>query len=288
MAAAVSDGGHLAAATQRAGPFGVADLLEDLRALGIAAGDGLFVHASLGRVGPVMGGARTVIEALIAAVGPAGLISMPAFSTDAYPPEKQLAGVQERIGAARLATLRDQVQGFDRDRSPAVEMGVIAETFRTWPGVLRSDHPSTSVTALGEDACAITARQPLDFACGPDGPFGRMAERAQMKVLLLGVDWTRCTALHTAETMARHRRYKWRHVLANDGQGRRWVDARDVAHDLGRLFPGAGAALERAGAVATGKIGRAEARLVALTDILRIATPWIEAKNAAQTLLGQD
>lgn len=61
------------------------DILRDLRALGLGEGDGVCVHASLGAIGLVVGGARAVVSALIEAVGSDGLIAMPAFSTDAYP-----------------------------------------------------------------------------------------------------------------------------------------------------------------------------------------------------------
>ncbi|MEM7525208.1 MAG: AAC(3) family N-acetyltransferase [Pseudomonadota bacterium] len=66
--------------------FGPKDLQHDLEALGVAPGAGLFVHTALGRVGRVLGGPRGLIEALISAVGAAGLVAMPGFSRDAYDP----------------------------------------------------------------------------------------------------------------------------------------------------------------------------------------------------------
>ena len=55
-------------------------LARDLRDLGVEPGDILFVHSSLKSLGPVNGGAGTVIDALEDAVGPEGLVLMPSFN----------------------------------------------------------------------------------------------------------------------------------------------------------------------------------------------------------------
>ena len=66
--------------------LGRADIAADLAKLGVTSGDGLFVHTALGQVGHVIGGPRGMIQALIEAVGPEGLIGMPGFSDDAGDP----------------------------------------------------------------------------------------------------------------------------------------------------------------------------------------------------------
>lgn len=60
------------------------NLLDDLISLGVGAGDGLFVPGSMSAVGNTVGGARTVVERLLQAVGGTGLVGMPGFSSDAY------------------------------------------------------------------------------------------------------------------------------------------------------------------------------------------------------------
>lgn len=235
----------------------------ELRHLGVRAGDALFVHASLRSVGPVLAGARSVIEALQDAVGPEGLIAMPGFSEDAYLPEG---------GDAALA---DAVPGFDPARSSAAAMGALAETFRTWPGTLRSPHPSTSVCANGAGAAALTAVHPLPFATGPEGPFGRLYDNPRARVLLIGVGWTRCTALHMAEALAPTRRLKTRRVK-HEGE---WTDAPDVADDLGCLFPGAGAEVEATGHVMHGSLGQAACLLIPFRPLVDVAAAFIDAAN---------
>ena len=61
-------------------PVSVASLSTDLTALGLLPGDIALVHTSLSALGWVCGGPATVIEALLAVLGPHGTLVMPAFS----------------------------------------------------------------------------------------------------------------------------------------------------------------------------------------------------------------
>ncbi|MEO1494495.1 MAG: AAC(3) family N-acetyltransferase [Pseudomonadota bacterium] len=257
---------------------GAEDLVRDLRALGVAEGDGLFVHSSLRSIGTVIGGARGLIEALITAVGPAGLIGMPGFSRDAYDPVDQL-GLD--VTPDRHARIRAQVPGYDPDRSSTQQNGAVAETFRHWPGAMRSPHPTSSVVLRGPDAGDLIAPHSAEgWATGPDTPWGRLRTRAGMKILLIGVGWNRASALHAAESIAAHRRTKVRHLKTGPGDAP-WIDAPDVADDLDRLFPLVGTAWEVTGAVAMGRLGRAECRLTGYDALVGFAADWIGARNAA-------
>ena len=55
-------------------------LAQDLSALGVTPGMTLIVHASLARIGLVVGGAPAVIHALMDVLGPDGTLVMPSFS----------------------------------------------------------------------------------------------------------------------------------------------------------------------------------------------------------------
>ncbi|CAI9416900.1 hypothetical protein ANOBCDAF_03839 [Pleomorphomonas sp. T1.2MG-36] len=68
-----------------------ATLAADLRRLGIRPGDLVMVHASLKAIGPVDGGARAIVDALRAAVGPEGTL-MGYASWDRSPYEETLNG----------------------------------------------------------------------------------------------------------------------------------------------------------------------------------------------------
>lgn len=200
---------------------------------------------------------------------------MPAFSTDAsFPPQFDAATLPD----AAVAEIERAVPGFDAARSPASGMGVIAETFRTWPGTRRSRHPAVSVCLNGKDADLFTEAHSLAWATGPETPLGRLLHRDGMKLLLVGVGWNRCSALHTAETLARHRRTKVRRFKSGPGNAA-WIETPDVADDLGRLFPAAGAAFETSGQVRIGALGQAECRICDYGALVAFASEWIDAAN---------
>ena len=60
------------------------DIVEALKSAGLQSGDSVMVHASLGKIGYVCGGAQAVIEALIETVGEDGTIK---FSLRAKEPD---------------------------------------------------------------------------------------------------------------------------------------------------------------------------------------------------------
>jgi aminoglycoside 3-N-acetyltransferase len=67
---------------------------------------------------------------------------------------------------------------------------------------VRSLHPTHSVAALGHRAREFCAgHESDDSPCSPTSPYGRLLESGG-KILLLGVDLTRCTFIHCLEEIA--------------------------------------------------------------------------------------
>ncbi len=257
-------------------PATLLSLSKGLRSLGVEAGDGIFVHASLKAIGPVQGGASSVVQALLDIVGPQGLVAMPGFSVDAYPPAHL---DYTTLTAKQIAEVEHGVTGFDPARSSVREMGFIAETFRRWPGTLRSPHPTTSVCINGAEAEHYTRTHSLAWSTGIDSPFGQLMQRPNMKILLIGVGWNRCTALHTGEFFSHPRRTKIRRFKTGHGNSP-WQETPDVADDMNRLFPDVGAAFENKGLVTQGKLGLADCRLCGFSKLIDYASSWISAANA--------
>ena len=158
-----------------------AELEADLRNLGVTAGRDLLIHSSMSKIGPVQGGAETVIRALQALAGPAATLIMPA-----YP-----------MPSTMSQWMRDPAP-FHVSDSPS-RMGILTEVFRKMPGVLRSAHPSHSVAALGPDAAAYTAEHhKVATPCGPGSPFLVHTERGG-DILCIGTGVGKITSYHVVE-----------------------------------------------------------------------------------------
>lgn len=149
-------------------------ILFSLKLMEIQPGDILLVHSALSSIGLVEGGADTVIDALLDAIGPEGTLVM--------------------------STLTGWDAPFDPANTPSA-VGAISENFRKRPGVLRSLHPVHSVAALGPKAAYIVQGHELcETGCGPGTPYMKIAELSG-KILLLGVDMDRNTMMHTLEEL---------------------------------------------------------------------------------------
>ena len=151
-------------------------LVKDLHALGIKEGDTVVVHSSLKSMGHVEGGADTVIDALIKAVGKDGTVMFPALSF--FP---------------CTSTLK-----FDALNTPCC-VGTIPETFRKRAGVLRSFHPTHSVCAFGKNALELTKdHYKDDTPVGPNSPYRKMLA-FNGKILMLGCGLYSNTFMHGVE-----------------------------------------------------------------------------------------
>lgn len=253
-------------------PVTEADLRRDLRALGIEPGCCLMVHSSLRAVGWVLGGAPTVVRALLDSLGPEGTLAMPAATPMNVDPVSWPDPVDDRW----LELVRDHWPLFDPATTPT-SLGIVPETFRNWPGTRRSGHPVESVCARGPVAAEITASHPWAFSEGAEGPFGRLHEK-RAQVLLLGVGFNRCTALHYAESLASTRRTTVvRFPVEIEGR-RTWVEAPNVADDNDTHFPEVGRRYLAAGRARTGAVGGAAAVLFSMADLVPFATRYFESE----------
>lgn len=153
-----------------------AELIEELKKIGLEEGMEIEVHSSLSSFGYVEGGAETVIEALMECVTKRGSIFMPALC---FGPELELTEEDKNMGI----TTKIKMLPGDESRTA---MGIIADTFRqrddviTGTGMIR-----TSGWGLHADEAA---KDGLNYVIRNGG-----------KALLLGVDIYKLTAMHYME-----------------------------------------------------------------------------------------
>jgi aminoglycoside 3-N-acetyltransferase len=89
---------------------------------------------------------------------------------------------------------------FDVRSTPSC-VGIIPETFRLTPGVLRSLHPTHSVCASGPRAADLLARHGADTTpCGPGSPF-RAVPSVGGQILMLGCGLRPNTSMHSVEEL---------------------------------------------------------------------------------------
>lgn len=246
-----------------------AGLVRQLRAVGVAAGDLVMVHASMRRVG---GRAEALVAALDQAVGRRGTWMM-VYSATADP------------------------AGFDAHSTPAdPDVGVLAEVMRRAPGTVVSNHPEARFGARGPLAAALTADVPWHHYFGPGSPLERLAGCGG-SVLRLGADTNTVTLFHHAEYLARlpHKRAVTRFPLVRQTDGtarRRRVDCLDDSDGIapwpaGDYFHDLTRAVHRAGLMTTGQVGGATAECFAAAAGLAVAARWME-RHLVTSVFPQD
>jgi aminoglycoside 3-N-acetyltransferase len=251
------------------------DILEGLRALGVEHGATVLVHCALSQFGLVAGGEQAVLQALRHAVGVLGTVVMPSQSWHLCDPDF-LDDPSQDLATRRA--MRDALPAFDPALTPTRTMGRVAELFRTLPGSHRSPHPHRSFAAAGLAAETIVRTHDHDDPFGETSPLARLYDE-RATILLLGVGYESCTALHLAEARAGGPRASVRNgaPLLVDGI-RCWVAWEEPVVD-DELFPQIGAAFEETGAVTRVRIGAAECRSIPLADLIDFAAPHLKRRE---------
>ncbi|HKY33990.1 MAG TPA: AAC(3) family N-acetyltransferase [Candidatus Polarisedimenticolia bacterium] len=146
--------------------IGREEIREALVRLGLSAGDRVYAHVSMRRIGYVTGGPAEVAGAILDVIGTEGTLMMAAWPS-AEP--------------AR----HDPAEVFDVAASPS-RSGLVSEAVRTMPSALRSLHPLASVACVGQMARdLVEGHEACETPFGEKSPYGRLAS-SSAKLLLVG------------------------------------------------------------------------------------------------------
>jgi aminoglycoside 3-N-acetyltransferase len=237
----------------------------------------LLIHTSLSSLAAEPGGAApspdTVIDALLAALGPSGTLLIPTLS-------------YLFVNAASPT--------FDARTTPT-NLGAIPAAMLRRPGVLRSLHPTHSVAALGALAQELTRDHALDRTpVGPHSPFCLVrAHGGQIAFLGCG---TRCnTSIHGVEEALRPAPPPY--LLLKDPIRYTVVDAAGRAEEVQHLrhdFAGTGQRYERLcalvppGAYARTQVGRGALEIFEAQPLWDAATELLTRDAGALTEQAQE
>ena len=154
------------------------DLIQNLKDMGLQPTDAIMVHSSMKSIGPVEGGADTVVDAFMEYFKE-GLLMAPTHT---------------------WAQMGPNYPTFDPATEPAC-VGIIPNIFRKREGVVRSLHPTHSIAAYGPGAAEyIKGEENATSPCPPGGCWDRLKDIGA-KILLLGVTHTRNTYIHSVDEL---------------------------------------------------------------------------------------
>lgn len=208
-------------------PVTKTELLKAFEKLGIEPGQIIEVHSSLGSFHHVIGGARTVVDALMEISGENGTLLMPVHTSDnSEPSDWANPGVAPEL----YQDMRDAIPPYDPLKSDLWKMGAIVENFRHRNGVVISNHPAVSYAAWGRYAKLLCNRQSFHFPLAEESPSARLYE-LNGKVLLLGVDFDSATCMHLAEYRTECRPIKLSGAKVATESGEEWRKYLDLDID---------------------------------------------------------
>lgn len=233
--------------------IGSADLVAQLRGIGLARGMVLLVHCAFSKVSPIEDGPDGLIDALLDVIGPEGTLVMPSLAEGDSRP-------------------------FDPATTSCNKVGVVADAFWRRHGVLRSNGP-LSFAAFGPDADLITQPEADCLAYGHESPAGRVLA-LRGNVLLLGIGHEANATIHLAESDGRvgYCIPRYASVVENGGARRRFYFE---PTGCSRLYSRLDEVLDRHGMQQHGRVGNADARLVSASRVFLAACELLASDRMA-------
>ncbi len=253
-------------------PNTITTLKRDFEDLGIEAGQIVIVHASLSKIGWTVGGPVSVIKALMQILTSKGTLVMPTFSSENSEPSQW---ENPPVPKNWWKIIRSEMPAFHPQITPTRCIGTIAETFRKWPKVKRSNHPVSSFAAWGKFARQTTKNHSLIADLGENTPLSRIYDLNGM-ILLIGVSHDNNTSIHLAEYRSEYdgKKYNTNGSAIMKKKQRKWIEWEELDHNT-EDFRQIGKQFESEINYTPGKVGLAEARLISQRNLIDFAINWM-------------
>ena len=245
-------------------------IIAGLHALGVREGMLVEVHASLSSMGWVLGGARTVVDAILELIGEEGTILMPVHTTDNSEPS---SWVNPPAEPSAWQMIRSEMPAYDPEHSDLKEMGAVAENLIRREGTVISNHPTLSYAAKGRYASLLCNRQSMHFPLAEESPAARLYE-LRGSVLLLGTGFDKCTCLHLAEYRTESRPIIMEGASIRTEEGTRWKKYLNLDLDA-EFFPAVEEIMRKKGMISETMIGSCHAMLFSASQAVDEATQYL-------------
>lgn len=175
-------------------PLSKESLEKQLTALGVREGQIIEVHADLNGFAHVIGGARTIVDALLELASRSGTILM---ATETYE-NSEPSQWKDAVEPYMYKDVRDAIPPYDSRTSDLSDHSAVTENFRRRSGVITTSHPQVSYAAWGRYAKLLCNHQSLNYPLAEESPAARIYE-LKGYALLMGCDFDQLTSLHLAE-----------------------------------------------------------------------------------------
>lgn len=249
-------------------------IAKDLRSLGLKEGMVVIVHSSLKSLGWVSGGPVAVIQALMDVVTKDGTIIMPTQTGEYSDPSLWEA---PPVPKSWVEIIKNKMPAYEPEITPTRGMGIIVETFRKFPGVIRSSHPQNSFAAWGKEAEEIIENHSLNYSLGEESPLARIYDLDGW-ILFLGVSYDSNTSFHLSEYRSGlAKECKGEAPIIKDGK-RVWTEFNDIEFDTD-VFEDMGSDFEKDNEIKIRFIGSAKSKLFKQRLAVDYATQWLKNKN---------
>ena len=195
-----------------------AELIEIFRSVGVTSGMIIELHIAMSKLGHVIGGAQTVIDALLEILGYNGTLIMAMQCAENSEPS---LFINPPLNFALYQKYRNTYPVFNPKDSETYHMGRVLGNLRRREKAVFSSHPNVAFVAVGKYAKLLCNHQNLDFALDESSPLGRLYE-LKASALLVGVDYDNMTSLHLSEYKSEARPIVLNGAAINENGHRVW------------------------------------------------------------------